>query len=48
MLAYLRALEALPWRFYWKTFDLSTTQYPTNRVRIELSTLSMDRAWLGV
>lgn len=48
VLAYLRALEALPWRFYWKTFDLSTTRYPTNRVRIELSTLSMDRAWLGV
>jgi MSHA biogenesis protein MshJ len=48
VLAYLRALEALPWRFYWKTFDLSTTQYPTNRVRIELSTLSMDKAWLGV
>jgi MSHA biogenesis protein MshJ len=48
VLAYLRALETLPWRFYWKTFDLSTTQYPTNRVRIELSTLSMDKAWLGV
>lgn len=48
VLTYLRALEALPWRFYWKTFDLSTTQYPTNRVRIELSTLSMERAWLGV
>jgi MSHA biogenesis protein MshJ len=48
VLNYLRELEALPWRFYWKTFDLSTTEYPTNRVRIELSTLSMDRAWLGV
>jgi MSHA biogenesis protein MshJ len=48
VLNYLRELEALPWRFYWKTFDLSTTDYPTNRVRIELSTLSMDRAWLGV
>jgi MSHA biogenesis protein MshJ len=48
VLSYLRELEALPWRFYWKTFDLSTTQYPTNRVRIELSTLSMERAWLGV
>jgi MSHA biogenesis protein MshJ len=48
VLAYLRALEALPWRFYWKTFDLNTTRYPNNRVRIELSTLSMERAWLGV
>ena len=48
VLAYLQALEALPWRFRWKTLDLTTTQYPVNRVRIELSTLSMDKTWLGV
>jgi MSHA biogenesis protein MshJ len=48
VLSYLQALEALPWRFRWKTLDLATTQYPANRVRIELSTLSMDKAWLGV
>jgi MSHA biogenesis protein MshJ len=48
VLDYLQALEALPWRFRWKTLDLTTKQYPVNRVRIELSTLSMDRAWLGV
>ena len=48
VLTYLEALEALPWRFRWKTLDLSTTNYPVNRVRIELSTLSMDKTWLGV
>ena len=48
VLNYLQALEALPWRFRWKTLDLTTTQYPVNRVRIELSTLSMDKTWLGV
>ena len=48
MLNYLQALEALPWRFRWKTLDLTTKQYPVNRVRIELSTLSMDKTWLGV
>jgi MSHA biogenesis protein MshJ len=48
VLTYLEALEALPWRFRWKTLDLSTRQYPVNRVRIELSTLSMDKTWLGV
>jgi MSHA biogenesis protein MshJ len=48
VLTYLQALEALPWRFRWKTLDLSTRQYPVNRVRIELSTLSMDKTWLGV
>jgi MSHA biogenesis protein MshJ len=48
VLSYLQALEALPWRFRWKTLDLTTKQYPVNRVRIELSTLSMDKTWLGV
>ena len=48
VLTYLEALEALPWKFRWKTLDLSTKQYPVNRVRIELSTLSMDKTWLGV
>ena len=48
VLDYLKALEALPWRFYWKVLELRTTEYPTNRVRIELGTLSMDKEWLGV
>ena len=48
VLNYLQALEGLPWRFRWKTLDLETKQYPVNRVRIELSTLSMDKTWLGV
>lgn len=48
VLAYLRALEALPWHFYWKVLELRTTEYPTNIVRIELGTLSMDKEWLGV
>lgn len=48
VLAYLRALEALPWHFYWKVLELNAGTYPLNRVRIELSTLSMDKEWLGV
>jgi len=48
VLAYLKALEALDWRFYWKVLDLETQRYPINRVRIELSTLSMDKDWIGV
>lgn len=48
VLAYLQALERLEWRFYWKVLDLETTRYPVNRVRIELSTLSMDKDWIGV
>ncbi len=48
ILDYLEALEALPWKFRWSTLDLSTAGYPLNRVRIELSTLSLDATWLGV
>ena len=48
ILGYLEALEALPWKFRWSTLDLTTAGYPLNRVRIELSTLSLDATWLGV
>jgi MSHA biogenesis protein MshJ len=48
ILAYLHALEALQWRFYWRALELQTTAYPMNRVRIELSTLSLDKDWIGV
>jgi MSHA biogenesis protein MshJ len=45
---YLKALETLPWHFYWRSLELQTTAYPINRVRIELSTLSLDKDWIGV
>ena len=48
VLDYLGELEALPWKFRWTSLDLSTAGYPRNRVRIELSTLSLDSTWLGV
>jgi MSHA biogenesis protein MshJ len=48
VLAYLKALESLEWRFHWKVLELETKRYPLNRVRIELSTLSMDKDWIGV
>jgi MSHA biogenesis protein MshJ len=48
ILDYLRALEALPWRFNWKVLELQTQRYPLNRVTIELTTLSMDKDWIGV
>jgi MSHA biogenesis protein MshJ len=48
VLAYLHALEALPYRFFWRVLELKTTEYPVNRVRIELGTLSMDREWIGI
>jgi MSHA biogenesis protein MshJ len=48
ILDYLRALEALPWRFNWKVLELATRRYPLNRVTIQLTTLSMDKDWIGV
>jgi MSHA biogenesis protein MshJ len=48
VLRYLQTVEGLPWRFYWQVLELKTTEYPTNRVRIRLNTLSMDKEWLGV
>ena len=48
ILAYLHALEALEWRFYWKLLELDTVRHPTNRVRIEINTLSMDKDWIGL
>jgi MSHA biogenesis protein MshJ len=48
VLAYLQALERLPWRFYWRTLDLQAAVYPVNRVRVELGTVSLDKAWIGL
>jgi MSHA biogenesis protein MshJ len=48
VLRYLQSVEGLPWRFYWQVLELKTTEYPINRVRIRLNTLSMDKEWLGV
>jgi MSHA biogenesis protein MshJ len=48
VVAYLRELEALPWHFYWRVLELETKSYPLNRVRIELSTVSLDKEWIGV
>jgi MSHA biogenesis protein MshJ len=48
VVAYLQALERLPWRLQWRRLDLAAGEYPTNRVRIEIGTLSLSREWLSV
>ncbi len=48
ILGYLQSLEALPWRFYWRVLDLHSSNYPLNRVRVELGTVSMAREWIGL
>jgi MSHA biogenesis protein MshJ len=48
IVAYMRALEGLPWRLHWRQLDMSARQYPLNRVRIEIGTLSLSRDWMTV
>ena len=44
---YLQEIENLPWRFYWQVLELEVLEYPRNRVRLEVSTLSLDEEWIG-
>ena len=46
-LEYLNAIEALPWRLYWQVLELDVIEYPRNRIRIEVGTLSLDEEWIG-
>lgn len=47
-LAYLQALEALPWGFFWDRVELETRDYPRTEGSIVVYTLSLDRGWIGV
>jgi len=48
VVAYLRALEALPWRIHWQQLELTAGDYPVNRVRIVIGALSLSRNWMSV
>lgn len=47
VLAFLRAMEQLPWRFYWQSLDLQVEQHPRLRVKLTAYTLSEEEAWIG-
>ncbi len=46
-LEYLEEIEDLPWRFYWQLLDIEVLEYPRNRIRLEVSTLSPEVEWIG-
>lgn len=48
VLAYLQAVEGLPWHFYWQSLELDATHYPTTRVTVKLGTVSMSREWIDL
>jgi MSHA biogenesis protein MshJ len=47
-LAYLQAVERLPWHLYWNRLEFAAGEYPKNTITIELKTLSLDEEWIGV
>lgn len=47
-LAYLAAVERLPWRIHWSRLEFDSADYPANDIVIEFTTLSLDEEWIGV
>lgn len=47
-LKYLKALEEMPWHFYWDTVDYKVESFPKARVSIVVHTLSLEEWWIGV
>jgi MSHA biogenesis protein MshJ len=48
VVAYLRALESLPWRLHWERLELKTGDYPVSRVRIVIGALSLSKEWISL
>jgi MSHA biogenesis protein MshJ len=46
--AYLRQLEDLPTRLYWRKADLAADNYPKAVLRLTVYTLSFDPSWMSV
>lgn len=47
-LAYLEAVERLPWQIYWAGLNLETEEHPRIRITLEIHTLSLEEDWIGV
>ncbi len=47
-LAYLKSLEALPWRFSWGSIDYQVIKYPVAETTLRVYTLSFEENWLGL
>ena len=48
ILEYIKTLEAAEWRFLWDHIEITATSYPALSVTLRLSTLSMNKSWVGV
>jgi MSHA biogenesis protein MshJ len=47
-LAYLKAVEAMPWNFFWDSIDYQVKNYPTAEITLRVHTLSLEKSWLDV
>ncbi len=47
-LKYLKALDELPWNFYWDVLELNVDKYPVSTIVITVHTLSFHEGWIGV
>jgi MSHA biogenesis protein MshJ len=48
VVAYLQALEKLPWKVFWGRVTLTVESYPVSLVTLELYTLSRQSEWIGL
>ncbi|CAH0541585.1 type 4a pilus biogenesis protein PilO [Vibrio marisflavi] len=47
ILSYLQALEALPVKYYWRSFQYTVEEYPTARLVIQVYTLGTRQEFIG-
>jgi MSHA biogenesis protein MshJ len=46
MLAYVRFLEDLPWKFYWDELDIVINNYPSTHITLTVYTFSRKAGWI--
>jgi MSHA biogenesis protein MshJ len=45
---YMKRIESLPWRFYWKFFHYKVTEHPQARLEIEITTISNNERFIAI
>lgn len=48
ILDYVQSLETLDWKLLWDEIDIASGKYPAVQLRLAISTLSTDKAWVGI
>lgn len=48
VVSYFQSLAALPWRFNWDVLHYEVINYPKASITLEVHTISLSEAWIGV